>query len=98
MPGLCLDTNIASRIASHGEVLETLGEQFELFLPAPALVEIVRGFERSDPDTAATRYEDLVDQLDEFAVAVAPFDQGAARVAGQLLARRRVAPPDARSD
>lgn len=98
MSGLCLDTNIASRIALNNDLLETLRDQKDLLIPAPAMVEIVRGFEQSNPSGAEALYDDLVDQFEEFAIVVAPFDVNAARVAGHLLGRRPLPPPDTRAD
>lgn len=98
MPGLCLDTNIVSRIALNGDVLDALRNQTELVIPAPALVEIVRGFELADQNNAAALYDDLVDQFNQFGINFAPFDENAARVAGHLLGRRPIPPSDTRSD
>lgn len=98
MSGLCLDTNIASRIATNDNLLETLRDQTDLLIPAPAMVEIVRGFEQSNPSGAEALYDDLIDQFSQFAIRIAPFDEMAARVAGHLLGRRPTAPPDASSN
>jgi predicted nucleic acid-binding protein len=82
-----------------GEAIDAVDAAFRasdpIAIPAPVIMEMTRGW-RARIDRGDARFVDMLrwfdDLLDEERVRSLPFDEAAAIVAGQIRARRPVAP------
>jgi toxin FitB len=91
---ILLDTNVISEIYRARPI--AIVEQWldrqrpaDLFLCAPVLAELHYGVERLDSGPRRDFLERVVSRIeDRFADQILPFEQGAARIFGHILARR----------